>query len=156
LATSWISIDPKLRLSKENPDSVDKQFLAVFMDMAGLKGRNTRIYLEENLVLSIFNQLFPESFPEIERMFQQQCGIEKKKLLTTDSDLQNSVNNDVAHEMLMDQSLSTEQEIVYPAAYLTISIRQKFAQELARLQSQSIEELKVDIVKMASENFVRK
>jgi hypothetical protein len=58
--------------------------------------------------------------------------------------------------MLMDQSLSTEQEIVYPAAYLTISIRQKFAQELARLQSQSIEELKVDIVKMASENFVRK
>jgi septum formation topological specificity factor MinE len=53
--------------------------------------------------------------------------------------------------MLMDQSLSTEQEIVYPAAYLTISIRQKFAQELARLQSQSIEELKVDIVKMASQ-----
>lgn len=154
LASSWISIDLKLRLSKENPDSVDKQFLAAFMDMGGLKGRSNRIYMEESLVLSIFARLFPEDFPKMEKVFKKRYELERKKLLTMNNDLLNSGNDNVAHTTLMNPPLSSEQKIVYAAAYLMIGARRKFAEELAKLRSQSIETLKINIVKMASSQYL--
>jgi len=154
LANSWTSIDLKLRLPKENLDGVDKQFLAAFMDMSGFKGRNNRIYMEESLVLSVFNRLFPEYFPKMEKIFKKRCAIEKKKLLIVDSDLKNSYNDDITHSTLLNPPISDEQKIVYSAAYLTISVKKQFAQEFLGIQNKSIEELKINIIRIASLHYL--
>ncbi len=72
LASTWFTIHPSERRIMDifanpegHPETVDSQFGMMFLDMLGLKGRNIRMYMEQEKALGILEQVFPEYQKEI-------------------------------------------------------------------------------------------
>jgi hypothetical protein len=70
LASTWISVKSDAEGGgEEAPETVESQLSSILLDMQGFKGRNMRFHMDEEDVISILTQYFPQDAQEMEKVF---------------------------------------------------------------------------------------